>query len=117
MIEDGDRVLLVGKDREFYVQAGNRQASTDLGTVDLSVLVAPSRVTWCCFRRAAPVLMNFEISKNVESGTEMDIRAFLNQPIAPTRKPRPVAVDIPLLLAVIALCVFGLLMLYSASKS
>jgi tRNA (adenine57-N1/adenine58-N1)-methyltransferase len=39
MIEDGDRVLLVGKDREFYVQAGNRQHATDLGTVDLSVLV------------------------------------------------------------------------------
>ena len=39
MIEDGDRVLLVRDDREFYVQAGNKQFATDLGTVDLSVLV------------------------------------------------------------------------------
>ena len=39
MIEEGDRVLLVRDDREFYVQAGNRQFATDLGTIDLSVLI------------------------------------------------------------------------------
>jgi len=39
MVEDGDRVLLVREDREFYVQAGNKQLATDLGTIDLSVLV------------------------------------------------------------------------------
>ncbi len=39
MVEEGDRVLLVREDREFYVQAGNRQLATDLGTIDLSVLV------------------------------------------------------------------------------
>jgi tRNA (adenine57-N1/adenine58-N1)-methyltransferase len=39
MIEEGDRVLLVREDREFYVQAGNKQFATDLGTIDLSVLI------------------------------------------------------------------------------
>ena len=39
-IREGDRVLLVGKgDREYYVAAGPRTFSTDLGMVDLSVLV------------------------------------------------------------------------------
>ncbi|MDD1653858.1 MAG: methyltransferase domain-containing protein [Methanomicrobiales archaeon] len=39
-IREGDRVLLVGKgDREYYVAAGSRTLSTDLGMMDLSVLV------------------------------------------------------------------------------
>jgi tRNA (adenine57-N1/adenine58-N1)-methyltransferase catalytic subunit len=39
-LREGDRVLLVGKgDREYYVSAGPRTLSTDLGMVDLSVLV------------------------------------------------------------------------------
>ncbi|MDD1656651.1 MAG: protein-L-isoaspartate carboxylmethyltransferase [Methanomicrobiales archaeon] len=39
-IREGDRVLLVGKgDREYYVAAGPRTLSTDLGMIDLSVLV------------------------------------------------------------------------------
>jgi tRNA (adenine57-N1/adenine58-N1)-methyltransferase catalytic subunit len=39
-VGEGDRVLLVGKgDREYYVAAGPRTLSTDLGMVDLSVLV------------------------------------------------------------------------------
>jgi cell division protein FtsW len=45
----------------------------------------------------------------------MDIGTFLNRSAISGKKPKPVAVDIPLLLAVITLCVFGLLMLYSAS--
>jgi len=45
----------------------------------------------------------------------MDIGALLNRSTLSSKKPKPVAVDIPLLLTVIALCVFGLLMLYSAS--
>ncbi len=45
----------------------------------------------------------------------MDIGTFLNRTAISSKKPKPVAVDIPLLLAVVALCVFGLLMLYSAS--
>lgn len=46
---------------------------------------------------------------------KMDIGALLKLPALSGKKPKPIGVDIPLLLAVIALCVFGLLMLYSAS--
>ena len=45
----------------------------------------------------------------------MDIGALLKLTGASAKKTKPIAVDIPLLLAVIMLCVFGLLMLYSAS--
>jgi tRNA (adenine57-N1/adenine58-N1)-methyltransferase len=39
MIEEGRRVLLVGKDREYYVRAGNGTLSTDLGVISLSEIV------------------------------------------------------------------------------
>ncbi|MBM3152044.1 MAG: stage V sporulation protein E [Chloroflexi bacterium] len=48
----------------------------------------------------------------------MGIGTFLNQPINPTlatKRTKPLATDVPLLLAVIALAVLGLLMVYSAS--
>ncbi len=42
MIEEGACVLLVGKDREYFVQAGAGHLSTDLGTIDLAALVGSS---------------------------------------------------------------------------
>jgi tRNA (adenine57-N1/adenine58-N1)-methyltransferase len=36
MIEEGQRVLLVGKDREYYIRAGSGTLSTDLGVISLS---------------------------------------------------------------------------------
>jgi tRNA (adenine57-N1/adenine58-N1)-methyltransferase len=36
MIEEGQRVLLVGKGREYYVRAGSGTLSTDLGVISLS---------------------------------------------------------------------------------
>jgi tRNA(1-methyladenosine) methyltransferase and related methyltransferases len=38
MIETGERLLLVGEDREYFVTAGEGQFSTDRGTIDLSAL-------------------------------------------------------------------------------
>ncbi|MCX6700991.1 MAG: protein-L-isoaspartate carboxylmethyltransferase, partial [Methanomicrobiales archaeon] len=38
MIEPGDRVLLVGNNRKYFVRAGQGQLSTDLGMIDLGVL-------------------------------------------------------------------------------
>jgi len=42
MIEPGDRVLLVGEGREFFVRAGPGTHSTDKGQLDLSQLVGAS---------------------------------------------------------------------------
>jgi tRNA (adenine57-N1/adenine58-N1)-methyltransferase len=42
MIEPNDRVLLVGKGREYYVRAGTGTLSTDKGQFDLSSLVGAS---------------------------------------------------------------------------
>ena len=42
MIEAGDRVLLVGEGREFFVKAGPGNLGTDKGQVDLSVIVGKS---------------------------------------------------------------------------
>ena len=39
MIEAGDRVLLVGEGREFFVRAGPGKLSTDKGQLDLEPLV------------------------------------------------------------------------------
>lgn len=39
MIEAGDRVLLVGEGREFFVKAGKGTLSTDMGQLDLASLV------------------------------------------------------------------------------
>ncbi len=39
MIEAGDRVLLAGEGREFFVKAGQGILSTDKGQLDLSSLV------------------------------------------------------------------------------
>jgi len=39
MIETGDRVLLVGEGREFFVKAGPGKLSTDKGQIDLGTLV------------------------------------------------------------------------------
>ena len=39
MIESGDRVLLVGEGREFFVKAGPGTLSTDKGQLDLAPLV------------------------------------------------------------------------------
>ncbi len=39
MIESGDRVLLVGVEREFFVKAGPGTLSTDKGQIDLGLLV------------------------------------------------------------------------------
>lgn len=39
MIETGDRVLLVGEGREFFVKAGKGTLSTDKGQIDLGSLV------------------------------------------------------------------------------
>ena len=39
MIEPGDRVLLVGEGREFFVKAGPGTLSTDKGQIDLGLLV------------------------------------------------------------------------------
>lgn len=38
MIEEGDRVLLVGNGRTYFVRAGNGNLSTDLGILDLGQL-------------------------------------------------------------------------------
>ena len=38
MIELGDRVLLVGNNRKYFVRAGQGQLSTDLGMIDLGLL-------------------------------------------------------------------------------
>ncbi len=42
MIEEGERLLLVGEKREYYVQAGPGELGTDLGTLDLGTLVGAS---------------------------------------------------------------------------
>ena len=42
MIEAGDRVLLVGEDREFFVKAGQGTLGTDKGQIDLASLVGKS---------------------------------------------------------------------------
>ncbi len=42
MIEEGDRVLLSGEKREYFVRAGEGQLSTDLGMLDLATLVGAS---------------------------------------------------------------------------
>ena len=42
MIEAGDRVLLVGEEREFFVRAGPGKLGTDKGQLDLSQLVGRS---------------------------------------------------------------------------
>jgi tRNA (adenine57-N1/adenine58-N1)-methyltransferase len=42
MIETGDRVLLVGEGREFFVRAGPGTLSTDKGQLDLASLVGTS---------------------------------------------------------------------------
>lgn len=39
MIEDGEHVVLIGNDREYFVQAGKGNLSTDLGVISLSSLV------------------------------------------------------------------------------
>ena len=39
MIEPGDRVLLIGEGREFFVKAGQNVLSTDKGQLDLASLV------------------------------------------------------------------------------
>jgi tRNA (adenine57-N1/adenine58-N1)-methyltransferase len=39
MIEEGDRVLLVGNGRTYFVRAGNGNLSTDLGILDLENLI------------------------------------------------------------------------------
>jgi len=39
MIGEGTRVLLIGEGREYYVRAGKGTLSTDLGTLDLGLLV------------------------------------------------------------------------------
>ncbi len=39
MIETGDRVLLVGEGREFFIRAGTGTLSTDKGQIDLASLV------------------------------------------------------------------------------
>ena len=39
MIESGDRILLVGEGREFFVKAGQSTLSTDKGQLDLTSLV------------------------------------------------------------------------------
>ncbi|MFZ1958499.1 MAG: protein-L-isoaspartate carboxylmethyltransferase, partial [Methanoregula sp.] len=39
MIETGDRVLLVGEGREFFIRAGPGTLSTDKGQLDLAQLV------------------------------------------------------------------------------
>ena len=42
MIEAGDRVLLVGEGREFFIRAGPGKLSTDKGQLDLAPLVGAS---------------------------------------------------------------------------
>lgn len=42
MIDEGDRVILVGEGREYYVRAGTGTLSTDLGRLDLALLVGTS---------------------------------------------------------------------------
>jgi len=42
MIQEGARVILVGEGREYYVRAGKGTLSTDLGTLDLTVLIGAS---------------------------------------------------------------------------
>jgi tRNA (adenine57-N1/adenine58-N1)-methyltransferase len=42
MIEQGDRVLLVGEGREFFVRAGAGTLSTDKGQMDLSSIIGAS---------------------------------------------------------------------------
>jgi tRNA (adenine57-N1/adenine58-N1)-methyltransferase len=42
MIEAGDRVLLVGEGREFFVKAGQGNLGTDKGQIDLASLVGKS---------------------------------------------------------------------------
>jgi tRNA (adenine57-N1/adenine58-N1)-methyltransferase catalytic subunit len=42
MIEEGDRVLLVGEGREFFVKAGPGKRGTDKGEIDLASLVGKS---------------------------------------------------------------------------
>jgi tRNA (adenine57-N1/adenine58-N1)-methyltransferase len=42
MIEAGDRVLLTGEGREFFVRAGQGKLSTDKGQIDLASLVGKS---------------------------------------------------------------------------
>ncbi len=42
MIEEGTRILLVGKDREYYIRAGSGTLSTDLGVIPLSDLLNKS---------------------------------------------------------------------------
>ncbi|HZD43391.1 MAG TPA: protein-L-isoaspartate carboxylmethyltransferase, partial [Methanomicrobiales archaeon] len=38
-IESGDRVLLIGEEREYFVRAGEGTLSTDLGVLELSSLI------------------------------------------------------------------------------
>ncbi len=38
MIDEGDRVLLVGEGREFFTRAGPGKLSTDKGQIELPVL-------------------------------------------------------------------------------
>jgi len=42
MIEDGERVLLVSQDREYYVRAGKGNLSTDRGVLSLNTLIGAS---------------------------------------------------------------------------
>lgn len=39
MIKDGEHVVLIGNDREYFVQAGKGNLSTDLGVINLSSLI------------------------------------------------------------------------------
>ena len=80
----------------------------------------PAPAVSFCFHRAAPVLINSMISKNVERLFENGYRNF-RKPSLPGQSPRrerrkrTSTGDLILIAAVIALCIFGLLMLYSAS--
>ncbi|MDD1716401.1 MAG: methyltransferase domain-containing protein [Methanolinea sp.] len=42
MFEPGDRILLVGEERTFYVRAGTGSFSTDKGTIDLDAVLESS---------------------------------------------------------------------------
>ena len=53
MIEDGDRVLLSGAERKYFVRAGTGELSTDLGVLDLGKLVGAAPGTLVATHKGA----------------------------------------------------------------
>lgn len=57
MIESGDRIILCGKGREYYIKAGPGRLETDLGYIDLGTIVGLSIGTTVFSHKGTPFLI------------------------------------------------------------